>query len=99
MIKTVFRRLSGNRWKVLSLLVGLILAIAIAFCIPVYSDAILQRILTKTLEEVQTETGEYPAYLSVDYRIAGVKKDANAISSTISILMPCSSSAYMLSYS
>ena len=83
MIKTVFRRLSGNRWKVLSLLVGLILAIAIAFCIPVYSDAILQRILTKTLEAVQTETGEYPAYLSIDYRIAGVKKDSNAISSTI----------------
>ena len=83
MIKTVFRRLSGNRWKALSLLVGLILAIAIAFCIPVYSDAILQRILTKTLEDVQTETGTYPSYLSLDYRIAGVKKDANAISSAI----------------
>ena len=31
MIKTVFRRLSGNRWKALSLLVGLILAIAILY--------------------------------------------------------------------
>ena len=79
MFKTVFRRLSSSRWKVLSLLIGQILAIAIAFCIPVYSDGILQRILIKTLEEVQTTTGEYPSYVSMDYRIAGVKKDANYI--------------------
>lgn len=79
MFKTVFRRLSSSRWKVLSLLIGQILAIAIAFCIPVYSDGILQRILIKTLEEVQTTTGEYPSYVSLDYRIAGVKKDANYI--------------------
>lgn len=83
MFKTVFRRLSSSRWKVLSLLTGLILAIAIAFCIPVYSDGVLQRILIKTLEEVQTTTGEYPSYISIDYRIAGVKKNSDYISSVI----------------
>ena len=83
MFKTVFRRLSSSRWKVLSLLTGLILAIAIAFCIPVYSDGVLQRILIKTLEEVQTTTGEYPSYISIDYRIAGVKKNSDYISGVI----------------
>ncbi len=87
MIKTVLHRLNSNRWKVLSLLVGLILAISIAFCIPVYSDAILQRILIKTLEEVQQNTGKYPALLSYDYRMAGVKKDAVSIEATIDDVM------------
>ncbi|MDY5346554.1 MAG: FtsX-like permease family protein [Eubacteriales bacterium] len=83
MLKTVLRRLNGNRWKAISLLIGLILAISIAYCIPVYSDAVLQRILIKTLEDAQQTTGKYPAVLSFDYRIAGVKKDAVFIESTI----------------
>lgn len=83
MLKTVFRRLSGNRWKVLSLLIGLILAISISFSIPVYSNAILQRILIKTMEETQISTGEYPGYVSLDYRPAGVKKNFDNITANI----------------
>lgn len=76
MLLTVLRRLAGNRWKALSMLAGLTLALAMAFSVPVYSDAILQRLLNKTFEDRLLETERYPAYLSLKYEMAAVEKDA-----------------------
>ena len=76
MLLTVLKRFTGNRWKTLSMLVGLILALAMAFGVPMYSDAILQRLLNKTFEDRLEETEKYPAYLSLEYEMSPIKKDA-----------------------
>ncbi len=76
MFVTVFRRLTGNKWKALSLLVGLVLAVAIAFSIPVYTNGILQRMLSNELENIYLKTGRYPSYISAVYKLTGNAKDS-----------------------
>ncbi|WP_274362092.1 ABC transporter permease [Paenibacillus thermotolerans] len=56
----IVRRMAQNKWLTLSLLSGLILTVALASSIPMYTDAILQRMLVKDLERLQTTTGTYP---------------------------------------
>ncbi len=75
MLRIVFRRLMGNRWKAFSLLVGLILAVAIAFSIPVYANGILQRVLQKNLGQSQQETGVVPGYMLFNYQMSVKEKD------------------------
>lgn len=76
MLLTVLKRFSGNRWKTISMLFGLILALAMAFGVPMYSDAILQRLLNKSFEDRLLSTERYPAYLSLEYEMSPIKKDA-----------------------
>ncbi len=76
MFLTVWKRLTGNRWKVLSMLFGLTLALAMAFSVPVYSQAILQRLMVKTFEDSLKENERHPAYLSEKYELASLEKDA-----------------------
>ncbi len=83
MLLTVYRKLSGNRWKILSLTVGLILAIAIAFSIPIYTNAILNRMITKTLENSYIENNAYPTYFAVDHAMTNMKKDALGIAAIV----------------
>ena len=83
MLVTVFRRLTGNKWKALSLFIGLVLAVAIAFCVPVYSNGILQRLLIKNLERGYIETGEYPTYISATFRMTGGTSAAIKIHNTM----------------
>ncbi|MBR4940553.1 MAG: ABC transporter permease [Clostridia bacterium] len=83
MLLTVLRRFVGNRWKTLSMLAGLILALAMAFGVPMYSDAILQRMLNKTFEDQLLEKERYPAYLSLKYEMSSKKKDALGIKDTL----------------
>lgn len=66
MLRLVLKRMLSSRWMVICLLIGSIIAIALVSCIPIYTDGILQRILTKDLENHQTETGEYPGRYHVD---------------------------------
>ena len=48
------------------LLCGAILASAIVSCIPMYSNAIFQRLLIKDLEQMQKDTTKYPGTYSVE---------------------------------
>lgn len=50
----------NNLWMVICLLIGSILATALVSCIPIYTDGILQRMLTKDLEQYQLDTGNFP---------------------------------------
>jgi len=50
----------SNKWMVLCLLVGFILAVAMVSSIPMYTDGILQRMLTKDLENYQISSGYFP---------------------------------------
>ena len=65
MFRFVLNKLRSNFWKVLCLLVGSFLAVGMASSIPVYTDGILQRMLTRDLENAQISTGRFPGYLSV----------------------------------
>lgn len=66
LLRMVLRRMFSNLWMVVCLLVGSILATALVSCIPIYTDGILQRMLTKDLENYQVETGNFPGQYSVD---------------------------------
>lgn len=65
MLKMVLRRMFSNLWMVICLLLGSILATALVSCIPIYTDGILQRMLTKDLENYQHETGNFPGQYKV----------------------------------
>ena len=65
MLRMVLRRMFSNLWMVTCLLLGSILASALVSCIPIYTDGILQRMLTKDLERYQLESGNFPGQYEV----------------------------------
>ncbi len=65
MLRLVLRRMFSNLWMVVCLLIGSILATALVSCIPIYTDGILQRMLTKDLEKYQLDTGNFPGQYTV----------------------------------
>lgn len=65
MLKMVIRRMFSNLWMVICLLIGSILATALVSCIPLYTDGILQRMLTKDLENYQVKTSNFPGQYNV----------------------------------
>ncbi len=56
----VLRKIFNNKWLMACLVVGSVLAVAMVSSIPLYTDGILQRMLTKDLEQFQANTGYYP---------------------------------------
>ena len=65
MFRLVLRRMSSNLWMIICLLLGTILATSLVCSIPLYTDGIMQRMLTKDLENHQVEKGEFPGSFSV----------------------------------
>jgi putative ABC transport system permease protein len=76
----ILRKMVKNRWLELSLLIGLIISVALASSMPIYTHAILQRMLIKDLEVLQADTQQYPgqvynyAYLLRSEKDAGEDK-------------------------
>jgi putative ABC transport system permease protein len=60
MLTLVLRKMLSNTWMVLCLLLGSLLAVALISSIPVYTEGILQRLLTKDLEQFQLTSQQYP---------------------------------------
>ncbi|TXK80061.1 ABC transporter permease [Paenibacillus sp. N3.4] len=56
----ILRKMVKNRWLELSLLMGLIISVALASSMPIYTHAILQRMLIKDLDVLQMDTKSYP---------------------------------------
>lgn len=56
----ILRKMVKHKWLELSLLLGLVLAVALVSSMPIYAGAILQRMLIKDLEHLQIETEQYP---------------------------------------
>lgn len=75
MLKVVLRKMLNNKWMVLSLLIGNILLIAMVSSIPIYSNAILQRMLIKDLEQYQVDNDKYAAGISFKYDPTYVKEE------------------------
>jgi len=95
MLKVVFRRLWGNKWKAMAMFLGLVLAIASAFCIPVYADGILQRVVIKNFEESYTDTGVYPGYVVFNAALFTREKNAAAVYSSIESVLDRTSEDYI----
>ncbi|WP_127580037.1 ABC transporter permease [Paenibacillus koleovorans] len=60
----ILRKMAKNKWLEFSLLIGLIVSVALASSMPIYTNAILQRMLVKDLEILQTNSGSYPGIVS-----------------------------------
>jgi putative ABC transport system permease protein len=56
----IVRKMVKNKWLEMSLLMGLILIVAMVSSMPIYTDAILHRMLIKDLEQQQTTSNIYP---------------------------------------
>lgn len=56
----IIRKMVKNKWLELSLLFGLVLSVALVSSMPIYTEAILQRMLVKELENYQLTSGTYP---------------------------------------
>lgn len=63
MLRFVLHKLVSKKWLALCLLIGNILLTAVASSNPLYTDAILQRALTKHLSSALTEENVHPAEL------------------------------------
>ncbi|MCA0755610.1 ABC transporter permease [Paenibacillus sp. N4] len=64
----ILRKMIKNKWLQLSLLFGLVLTVALSSSIPIYTNAILQRMLSQELQNLQSDSGQYPGtyWLSAD---------------------------------
>lgn len=65
MIQFLYRRIINNKWLFICLLTGVMFACGIFASVPMYSSAILQKVLTKDLESYHAQTGISPGAYSV----------------------------------
>ncbi|MDB4865887.1 MAG: transporter permease [Cohnella sp.] len=56
----IIRKMVQNKWLVSSLFFGMLMTVALVGTMPIYSEAILSRMLVKDLETSQTDSGVYP---------------------------------------
>jgi len=56
----LIRKMLSSKWMALCLLAGFIAAVGVICAVPIYTDASLQRLLIKDLEQYQLDTGEFP---------------------------------------
>jgi len=65
MLRFVVRKMMRKRWMVLALLIGNILLISITASNPMYTQAVLQRTLTNTLQEYIETQNSYPMAVTI----------------------------------
>ncbi|MEC0267155.1 ABC transporter permease [Paenibacillus anseongense] len=56
----ILRKMINNKWLELSLLFGLVLSVALASSMPIYTSAILQRLLIQEMQQLQLGSNQYP---------------------------------------
>lgn len=56
----ILRKMVQNKWLVASLFMGLVISVALVSSMPIYSEAVLSRMLVKDLETMQSQSGRYP---------------------------------------
>ena len=65
MLQFVLRKLIHKRWMALCLLIGNILLVSIASCNPMYTEAVLQRMLMANMSDYISETNKYPGTITL----------------------------------
>ena len=71
MLEFVKRKLLNKKWMAVSLLIGNILLVAIASSGPMYSQAALQRMLNRDLNQYIVEEDAYPGQWCCARRLLG----------------------------
>lgn len=66
MLQIVLRKMFNNPWMTACLLAGSILATALTSCIPLYTASVLQRMMTRDLENYQIEMSNFPGSYRID---------------------------------
>lgn len=79
MLIMVIRKMLSNKWMVICLLAGAVLAVAMVSSIPIYTDGVLQRMLTKDLEEYQLSTRTFPGRYLVEANIFSYYEAENRV--------------------
>lgn len=74
MIQRVFIKMYTNLRMVSCLLIGVILAVGMMSSIPVYTDGVLQRMLTKDMENFQNTNYVFPGTYNFDMKFYDFKK-------------------------
>ena len=59
------RKIINNKWMVLCLLIGSIITVAMVSSVPIYTNGVLQRMLTQDLESYQKTNGAFPGRYSI----------------------------------
>lgn len=80
MFRFSLRKMFKNRWLTLSLFIGYLMAVAIVASMPIYSHAILDRMLQKDLQQIQVTSNVYPGWISsqAGLNTGGAKATARA---------------------
>jgi hypothetical protein len=74
MIGFVFQKMWSKKWMIISLLLGNLLMVAIAAAGPMYSEAALQRTLTRNLSNYYTETSNDPGTVILQAEFSTARK-------------------------
>lgn len=77
MVKLILRKMLKNKWLILSLITGCMLAVAVVGSIPMYTDGILQRMLIKDFERFQEEKSIYPTFNKFEGRFSNINDAEN----------------------
>jgi putative ABC transport system permease protein len=64
-LRTALRKMINNRWLTLLLGAGFVLVVALAAAIPLYTDGVLQKVLTADLEAAQAVDNVFPGNYGV----------------------------------
>lgn len=74
MIQRIFIKMYSNLRMVSCLLIGVILAVGMMSSIPVYTDGVLQRMLTKDMENFQNTNNVFPGTYNLNMKFIDFKK-------------------------
>lgn len=82
MLLIILKKMLSNKWMVLCLLIGSILVVAMVSSIPIYTDGILQRMLTRDLENYQVASNVFPGryLIKSDSNFSTVNGDYSSVS-------------------
>ena len=79
LIIMLLRKMAKNRWLVGSLLTGMMLSAALASTMPIYKEAILQRMLIKELEQFHVKQAAYPGTFAASATVYGQERQDELI--------------------
>lgn len=89
MLQFVIRKLIHKRWMALCLLIGNILLISIACCNPMYTEAVLQRMLMSNMRNYITENNRYPGTITTTGSVSVRSENEEELSAFYSLDSLC----------
>lgn len=75
MFNYVINKIWNKKWMAISLILGNVLLIGMMVGNIVYSNAVLNRVLVKDLNNVKRDTGEYPIQTTIEIRMDKTRSD------------------------